>query len=226
MPEIHFVSRHGDVAKIWWLLHNNGHANAARHAMEKGRKRALISHFLQHLLWHAGTRRNRSIRRKLILHTNQFLQAAAQMRALTAARQINQVRNGPRCRHDKKSGGGAEAPYGLMERAVTGCISERRCRRRRCRLFKMRGIQASLGGPKWFLELFAFKSEYQWCVGIRLAALETNMFEIEMPNKTLVRSEAEIKFLPCQRTAPLLLPESSEAPGVLAADTQNSGLCV
>lgn len=76
-----------------------------------------------------------------------------------------------------------------MKRPVTGRISKADAAS-----LKTKGIQAFLCGPKWFLELFAFKSEYQWCVGIRLSALETNMFEIEMLNKTLVHTETEKVF--------------------------------
>lgn len=89
---------------------------------------------------------------------------SSQMGVLTAACQINQVCNGPYCRHDKKSE--RQVPHGLMKRRGWQGVF----------LSQMPPLEnagysvstAFLCGPKCFLELFAFKSEYQWWEGIRI----------------------------------------------------------
>ena len=89
---------------------------------------------------------------------------SSQMGVLTAACRINQVRNGPYCRHDKKSERGTEPHVGSWSDQWQGVF-----------LSQMPPLEnegysvskAFLCGPECFLELFAFKSEYQWCVGIR-----------------------------------------------------------
>lgn len=112
-----------DIAKIRWLMYNNDHANAC--SIWWIHEENEISFHISHL-W-------------LILSMQEYSEiepsdgnwsftrisftGSSQTCVLTAACQINQVCNGPYCRHDKKSKR-YWAPYGLMKRPVTGRISK------------------------------------------------------------------------------------------------------
>lgn len=86
---------------------------------------------------------------------------SSQMGLLTAVCRINQVCNGPHCSHDKKRstephvGSWRDQWLGVFLSQMPPLENEG---------FSV--IKAFLSGTKCFLELFAFKSEYQWCVGI------------------------------------------------------------
>lgn len=91
---------------------------------------------------------------------------SSQMGVLTAACRINQVCNGFDCKHDKKSKRGRESHMGSRSDHRQGIFLSQ------MPPLKDEGYSVSkpfLCGLKCSLELFAFKSEYQWCVGIRIS---------------------------------------------------------
>lgn len=99
---------------------------------------------------------------------------SSQMSVFTAACRINQVCNGPYCRHDKKSRCTESHMGSWSDRWHCVFLSQ-------MPPLEIKGYSVSRGflsGPKCFLELSAFKSEYQWCVGIRICTRNKHVWNL------------------------------------------------
>lgn len=82
-----------------------------------------------------------------------------------------------------------------------------------------------LRGPKRFLELFAFKGEYQWCVGIGLCTRNKHVWDWNL-NKTLLQRETGRKKVSLvSRFLHLFLRRDDQILEAVGADTHYKTSC-
>lgn len=145
-----------------------------------------------------------------------------QMSVFTAACRINQVCNGFYSRHDKKSRRCTESHVGSWSDQWHGVFLSQ------MPPLEIKGFSVSRGflsGPKCFLELSAFKSEYQWCVGIRICTRNKHVWNLNAEYDTCSHWDWK-KYVCLVSEIVCLFLDTDQTPGALTGSTHSKLCCV
>lgn len=144
---------------------------------------------------------------------------STQMSVLIAACRINQVCNGPYCRHHKKSKRRSESHVGSWSDQWRGVFLSQ------IPPLEIEGYSVSkafLSGLKCFLELTAFKSEYQWCVGIRIWTRNKHVWNWNAGHDTCSHWGWKKYVSLVSEIVCLLLRHKDQTPGARTASSSSS----
>lgn len=146
----------------------------------------------------------------------------SQKSVFTAACRINQVCNGPYCRHDKKAERCTESHVGSWSDHWQGVFLSQ------MPPLEIKGYSVSkrlLSGPKCFLELFAFKSEYQWCMGIRICTRNKHVWNWNAEYDTCSHRDWKKYVCLVSEIMCLLLRHRDQTPVALTVSTHSKWCC-
>lgn len=164
-------------AKIRWQMYNNDTKTCrlTQHMMDPWKKMGSRSTFLATLILNMQEYRQiESLDGNWSFAWISFT-GSSQMSVFTAVCRINRVCNGSFCRHDKKSRRCTESHVGSRRDHWHGVFLSQMPPLEIKRFSVSKGF---LCGPKCFLEPSAFKSEYQWCVGIRICTRNKHVWNL------------------------------------------------